>query len=178
MNGPLVHYTLRARGLDGPRVVEGAPGETARETFNRAISDMGLDPLNAWSFSRGDGPDGGGTNPGGGPDALEDLICEVRDLPHISESAQAALAGFFFSPRSRLTMENRENRLSDQAREIFDELIDAGLLCETEGDNGPPSKTYHLSESGKDYPRARSFDFIGRHGNFPISTPIEDHPEP
>lgn len=104
----------------------------------------------------------------------EELIYQVRSLPDLSDTALAVLAGTFAGNRTALTLDNQESILTEIARRAFDELIEAGLLLETDADNGyEEARTYRLSENGRNFPRNASPEFMAEHGRFPLVEKIE-----
>lgn len=171
-------YTLRARGLTDLPTFTQIDNETAKETFLRGIKGLGLAVEDAYSFFKNGREEKRDTYPLGNmgqcipiwdkvPGA--EMIFEVRDLPDLSLGARAVLAGHFVNPNAKLILNNQESCLTAESRGYVDELIEAGLLTEQPADNGyDGAMRYSLTQNGRDFPRALSFEFMREHGNFKL----------
>lgn len=169
----MTRYIIRAQGAGTPLTFE-STAEDPREVFSEALRRNELEAEHVYSFwkvGKAFRLDSQITptqsvsmwdrEPG------EELIYQVRDLPEIGDDARVVLGSTFMMPGTIRVMHNQESRLTERARAAYDELIAVGLVREDEVDNGhPEARAYSLTEAGKTYPRALSFDFVRDKGNF------------
>ncbi|MFX4300280.1 hypothetical protein [Pseudosulfitobacter pseudonitzschiae] len=178
----MTKYVLRAKGRTDP-VSFTSDEEDPKVVFEGVLDGLGVEAHDVYSFWRVGKAFRVDSRPFNHDNVTvsmwdrepgEELIFKVRSLPELSDTARAVLAGTFAGNKTVLTLNNQESCLSEIARGAFDELIEAGLLLETEADNGyDEARTYRLSEDGRNFPRNVSPEFMSRNGRFPLVEKIE-----
>ena len=93
----------------------------------------------------------------------------------LSDDAYAILTGHFgFNPKSTLTLNNQESRLTERSAAAMTELVAAGYVKDGKADNGyAESRTYSLTERGKAL-TPMPIMWMEKHGKFSLVEPI--HP--
>ena len=103
----------------------------------------------------------------------------MKNSPEIlalSEDAQATLAGhFMFGASSSLEIGNIESRLNPRGEKAIRELIDAGLLSESQTEDGNErGRIYRVTEKCAGLSYRKSLNWMAEHGKFTLMEKIPE----
>jgi hypothetical protein len=103
----------------------------------------------------------------------------MKNSPEIlalSNDAQAVLAGhFMFGTSNTLQIGNIESRLNERGEKAMQELIDAGLLQESNTEDGNDrGRIYRLTEKCANLSYRKSLDWMSEHGKFSVMEKIPE----